>query len=373
MAVSHKNKNSYGKKAAGTSGQRYGSQHGKGKSTGSKPYRQKAEDKPGRSAAQRDKRRPRYPEKERTENPAAVSETEQPSIGNIQWFPGHMARTRRKIKESLALVDAVVEIVDARIPLASRNPELDSLTGRKPRLVILNKADLADESATRRWIAYFRSCGMAALAVDCKSGRGCNMFQPALRELLSDLIEKWESKGANRSIRAMVVGIPNVGKSSFINRMNKGGKAKVEDRPGVTRMNQWFVIEGGTQLLDTPGVLWPKFEDQAVAMRLAFTGAIKDQVLDMEEMACELLKVLYTGYRPLLEERYKPTDAMPEDPWELLQAIGRKRGMLVSGGEIDTERAAIMLLDEYRGGKLGRITLEFPTQREVDNHAGSAF
>lgn len=292
----------------------------------------------------------------------------QPDIANIQWFPGHMARTRRKIKESLPLVDVVVEIVDARIPLASRNPELDSLTGRKPRLVILNKADLADEAATRHWIAYFRSHGLAALAVDCKSGRGCNQFPAALRALLHDLLEKWESKGANRTIRAMVVGIPNVGKSSFINRMNRGGKAKVEDRPGVTRMNQWFVTDEGIQLLDTPGVLWPKFEDQNVAMRLAFTGAIRDQVLNLEEMACELLRILHGEYTPLLTERYKLTPPLAEEPWELLQDIGRKRGMLVSGGEVDTERAAIMLLDEYRGGKLGRITLETP-DREGDTHA----
>ena len=284
--------------------------------------------------------------------------SEQPAIGYIQWFPGHMTRTRRKIQESLKLVDAVVEIVDARIPLSSRNPEMDSLTAGKPRLVILNKADLADESATRRWIAYFKKQGMAAIAVDCKSSRGCNQFEPALRELLSDLLEKWESKGANRTIRAMIVGIPNVGKSSFINRMNRGGKAKVEDRPGVTRQNQWFVIEGGTLLLDTPGVLWPKFEDQMVAMRLAFTGAIKDQILDMEEMACELLGILRRDYPQVLLERYKLDEPINEDNYDLLQDIGRKRGMLIAGGEINTERAAIMLLDEYRGGKLGRITLD---------------
>ena len=307
--------------------------------------------------------------------PAVTAEVpaDQPAIGTIQWFPGHMARTRRKIQESLPLIDAVVEIVDARVPLASRNPEMDSLTRGKPRLVILNKADLADDSATQRWLSYFRRQGMAALAVDCKSGRGCNQFQASLRELLKDLIEKWESKGANRVIRAMIVGIPNVGKSSFINRMNRGGKAKVEDRPGVTRMNQWFVIEGGTQLLDTPGVLWPKFEDQTVAMHLAFTGAIKDQVLDMEEMACELLGILKKDYPKVLLERYKLTEPLNEDNWELLHDIGRKRGMLLSGGEIDTERASIMLLDEYRGGKLGRITLEWPpTTREVTDCAGSS-
>lgn len=310
--------------------------------------------------------------KKRVEKPAVaepVITSDQPDIRNIQWFPGHMTRTRRKIQEQLKLVDAAVEIVDARIPMSSRNPEMDTLTAGKPRLIILNKADLADEASTKRWMAYFRSLGMSALAVDCKSGRGCNQFNAALRELLSDLIEKWESKGAHRAIRAMIVGIPNVGKSSFINRMNKGGKAKVEDRPGVTRQNQWFVIEGGTQLLDTPGVLWPKFEDQMVAMRLAFTGAIKDQILDLEEMACELLAVLRKDYPALLLERYKIAEPINEDNWELLQEIGRKRGMLIAGGEVNTERAAIMLLDEYRGGKLGRITLEQPPAVEVSNRA----
>lgn len=297
---------------------------------------------------------------------------DQPSIGYIQWFPGHMTRTRRKIQESLKLVDAVVEIVDARIPLSSRNPEMDTLTAGKPRLVILNKADLADENATRRWISYFKKQGMAAIAVDCKSGRGCNQFEPALRDLLRELLEKWESRGANRTIRAMIVGIPNVGKSSFINRMNRGGKAKVEDRPGVTRQNQWFVVEGGTQLLDTPGVLWPKFEDQMVAMRLAFTGAIKDQILDMEEMACELLGILRRDYPAVLLERYKLQELLNEDNYELLQDIGRKRGMLISGGEINTERASIMLLDEYRGGKLGRITLDSLPKGEVIADAGSS-
>ena len=286
------------------------------------------------------------------ENGAPVERAE-----SIQWFPGHMARTRRKIQESLSLVDAVIEIVDARIPVSSRNPKLDSWVGRKPRLVILNKADLADEAATKRWVAWYESRGVAALAVDCKSGRGFNGFMPALRRLLQAEITKWESKGMNRALRAMIVGIPNVGKSSFINRLNKGGKAKVEDRPGVTRHNQWFTVEGA-QLLDTPGVLWPKFDDHTVALHLAFTGAIKDQVLDIEEMACELLDVLSSEYRPMLIERYKLPDEIPENMWDLLQLVARKRGMLVSGGEVNTERAAIMLLDEYRGGKLGRITLE---------------
>ena len=323
--------------------------------SGGRPAKDTRRGAPAPRPAQPNKR-PRPPVNEPDKAPNAAA----PDIGTIQWFPGHMARTRRKIQESLSMVDAVVEIVDARIPLASRNPELDKLTGKKPRLVVLNKADLADEAITNRWVSWFREQGVAALAMDCKSGRGFNRFLPALRTLLSDLVERWESRGMNRSIRVMVVGIPNVGKSSFINRINRGGKAKVEDRPGVTRMNQWFVAEDGTQLLDTPGVLWPKFDDQTVAMRLAFTGAIKDQVLDMEEMACELLKILRAEYPALLQQRYDVSAESASDAWDLLQAIGRRRGMLLSGGEIDTGRASIMLLDEYRGGKLGRITLESP-------------
>lgn len=346
-----------------TGGRSSGSRPGPKSAKQAKPVKTAKPTKPTKPAKRREDRRKRPVEK-----PAEQAE-EQPAIRNIQWFPGHMTRTRRKIQESLKMVDAVVEIVDARIPLSSRNPEMDTLTAGKPRMVILNKADLADENANRRWLTYFKKQGMAAIAVDCKSGRGCNQFDSAIRELLSDLLEKWESKGANRTIRAMIVGIPNVGKSSFINRMNRGGKAKVEDRPGVTRQNQWFVIEGGTQLLDTPGVLWPKFEDQTVAMRLAFTGAIKDQVLDMEEMACELLGILRQDYPALLLERYKLTEPISEDNYQLLQDIGRKRGMLVSGGEIDTERASIMLLDEYRGGKLGRITLDSLPKGEVSGNA----
>ncbi|MBR2406806.1 MAG: ribosome biogenesis GTPase YlqF [Clostridia bacterium] len=279
----------------------------------------------------------------------------------IQWFPGHMTRTRRRIVDKLPLVDLVVEIIDARIPVSSRNPELDSIIGNKPRLVVMNKTDIADESATKAWLAHFAANGVPALAVDCKSGRGVQRFVPLLRELLQDKIVAWEQRGMmNRALRVMVVGIPNCGKSSFINRMTKGGKAKAEDRPGVTRDQQWFVVEGGAQLLDTPGVLWPKFEDQTVAQRLAYTGAIRDEVLDSEELACGLLEILHKQYEPMLRERYKLTGELPDDSYELLQLIGRKRGMLVSGGEVNTERASIMLLDEFRGGKLGRITLELP-------------
>ncbi len=280
----------------------------------------------------------------------------------IQWFPGHMAKTRRKITESLALVDVVTEVIDARIPISSRNPELDTLTASKPRLIILNKADMADTAATNRWIQYFKGKGFAVMTADCKTGAGIKRYVPLLRELLKEKLEAKMEKGMkNPLVRSMVVGIPNVGKSSFINRLTAGGKAKVEDRPGVTRNNQWFTVEGGVQLLDTPGVLWPKFEDVQVARHLAFTGAIKDQILDIEEMACLLLEVLRREYPALLTARYKLSeDDMPTDGYDLLQAVGKKRGMLVRGGEIDTERAAIMLLDEYRSGKIGALTLEFP-------------
>ena len=289
-----------------------------------------------------------------------MGHTMDPKSG-IQWFPGHMAKTRRKIQESLSLVDMVIEIIDARIPVSSRNPELDVLVAGKPRLVVLNKSDVADEAATNAWMTYFRSKGLAAMAVDCKSGRGMNRLMPMLREILAERIAVWTAKGmGSRPIRAMVVGIPNSGKSSFINRVARGGKAKVEDRPGVTRNNQWFVMEGGAQLLDTPGVLWPKFEDQTVARHLAFTGAIRDEILDGEELACGLLTILGRDYKTMLIERYKLDEDMPTDGWELLQAIGRRRGMLVSGGDVNTERAAITILDEFRGGKIGRITLERP-------------
>ncbi len=284
----------------------------------------------------------------------------------IQWFPGHMTRTRRKIKECLPLIDLVVEIVDARIPFSSRNPDMDALTAGKPRLIILNKADMADEAATARWVAHFRQKGITALALDCKSGRGVNGFVPAMRAVLKDKIAAWEAKGmVNRPVRAMVVGIPNAGKSSFINRLARGGKAKVEDRPGVTRDNRWFTVEAGALLLDTPGVLWPKFEDQVVARRLAYTGAIRDEVLDAEELACGLAQLLAQDYRDLLCARYRLTEADLEgcmDSWDLLCLIGKKRGMLVSGGEVNTERAAAMLLDEFRGAKIGRITLETPEE-----------
>ena len=277
----------------------------------------------------------------------------------IQWFPGHMTRTKRKITQLLPLVDVIIEVVDARIPRSSRNPDLNELLQGKPRIIVMNKTDIADPKSTEKWLQYFRKQGYAALTVDCKSGKGISRLVPLMREVLKDKIDVWTKKGMEgRPIRAMVVGIPNSGKSSLINRLTKGSKAKVEDRPGVTRDQKWFVIEGGAQLLDTPGVLWPKFEDQTVAAHLAFTGAIRDEVLDNEELAFELVKVLKTDYEPLLRQRYKLDGDLPEDAWDLVQLIGRKRGMLISGGEVDTLRASTMLLDEYRSGKLGAITLD---------------
>ena len=279
----------------------------------------------------------------------------------VQWFPGHMAKTRRKIKESLSMVDGVTELRDARIPLSSTNPELNELIENKPKIILLNKADLADEATTDRWIAYYKSLGTVAIAVDCRSGRGLNAYRGAVNEVLRDKIKSNHEKGmSGKALRLMVVGIPNTGKSSFINRMAGNGKAKVEDRAGVTRHNQWYVLGGGIELLDTPGVLWPKFEDPEVGYKLAFTGGIKDQILDIEELSVRLLDILKRDYPDRLTERYRVTDFGELPVWELLQTIGKKRGMLVSGGEVDTLRAATMLFDELRGGKLGRISFETP-------------
>ena len=279
----------------------------------------------------------------------------------IQWFPGHMTKTRRKIQASLKLVDAVAEIIDARIPVSSRNPELHKIIENKPRIILMNKCDMADPSQTARWVSYYQKEGVLAIPVDCKSGRGLNQFIPKVRELLKDRIIQWEQKGmVNRTIRVMIVGIPNVGNSSFINRMAKQNRAKVEDRPGVTRGNQWFTIGKAFDLLDTPGVLWPKFDDPNVGEKLAFTGAVKDQIVDTEQLASRLLEVLRDEYSAMLAARYKleKYDLRPLQGYELLELIGRKRGMLASGGEIDTERASIMVLDEFRSAKLGKITLE---------------
>ena len=275
---------------------------------------------------------------------------------NIQWFPGHMAKTRRKIAETLTLVDAVAEIVDSRIPASSRNPELAGIILNKPRIVLLNKCDMADPAATEQWVKRFREEGATAIPVDCKSGKGLNVFKNSVKELLSDRLEAYRQKGmVGKPLRIMVVGIPNVGKSSFINRMAGGARAKVEDRPGVTRGNQWFRIDNELELLDTPGVLWPKLDDKEAGERLAFTGAVKDEVVDTEWLAVRLLEILSDRYMPQLAERYK---IEKDEPYEMLCAIAKKRGMVVRGGEGDTLRAANMLLSEFRTQKLGRITLE---------------
>ncbi len=270
-----------------------------------------------------------------------------------------MAKTRRLIKECLPSVDAVTEILDARMPVSSSNPELNELIGNKPLIVLLNKCDVADENATRRWLNYFNEKGIYALAVDCKSGNGLNRYVPLLREVLKDKIASNEAKGmAGKPLRIMVVGIPNTGKSSFINRMAGRNRAKVADKAGVTRHNQWFVIDNGIELLDTPGVLWPKFDDTKIGDRLAFIGSVKDEVFDSETLAVRLLEVLARDYPERLSERYKIADFSDLEAYEILELIGKKRGMMMRGGEIDTLRASVMLLDEYRAGKLGRITLD---------------
>ena len=284
---------------------------------------------------------------------------------DIQWFPGHMAKTRRLMKANLPLVDVVVEITDARVPASSRNPEMKNLVGGKPRVVVLNKCDMADEALTAEWLEYYRANGVKAIAMDCRSGKGLNKLVPTVKEVMKKELEKRAAKGMEgKPIRIMVVGIPNVGKSSFINRVAGGKRTKVEDRPGVTRGKQWVTLEKGIDLLDMPGVLWPKFDDKTVGEHLAFTGAIKDDILDTELLAMRLADLLNREWHSLLCERYKLTDEETADiePYDLLSLIGAKRGMKVSGGDVNTERAAAMLLDEFRGGKIGRITLEMPNE-----------
>ena len=277
---------------------------------------------------------------------------------NIQWFPGHMAKTRRKIKEILPLIDAVAEVVDARIPISSRNPELKSLIGEKPLIILLNKCDMADEKATEEWIKYYKAEGITAIALDCKTGKGINLFKGTVKTALADRLKYYAEKGmVGKPLRVMVVGIPNVGKSSFINRIAGNNKAKAENRPGVTRGNQWFTIDKQLELLDTPGVLWPKFEDKTVGEHLAFTGAVKDNIIDTELLAVRLLELLKNTAPEKLTARYGELD-WSGDGYDLLCEVGKKRGMLIRGGETDTERAANMLLEEYRACKIGRITLE---------------
>lgn len=288
---------------------------------------------------------------------------------NIQWYPGHMTKTRRQIEADLKLVDMLVEVIDARIPISSRNPDIDQIAGSKPRLVVLNRADQADPEANRRWTEHFKSLGHTVLETDAKSGTGIHRFSQLAQVTLKDQIARWREKGqVGRPVRAMVVGIPNVGKSTFINKVARKKSAKASDRPGVTRGKQWVNVDSTLDLLDTPGILWPKFEDETTGLHLAFTGAVKDDIMDIETLGCHLMCLMGQLYPQALLTAYKLTE-LPERAEEendisygyrLLQAAAGRRGMRISGGEFDTERMARVLLDEYRGGKLGRFTLELP-------------
>ncbi|MBS6367980.1 MAG: ribosome biogenesis GTPase YlqF [Clostridiales bacterium] len=279
----------------------------------------------------------------------------------IQWYPGHMAKTRRKMEQDLKQVDAVCEILDARIPLASRNPDLDEICGAKPRMVVLNRSDLADPGWTARWLAYFRGLGLQAIATDCKSRKGISGFAPAVRALLAEKVASYRAKGqVGRSLKLMIVGIPNVGKSTFINQIAGRSRARAENRPGVTRGMQWIQIDGGLLLMDTPGILWPKFEDPEVGQLLAYTGAVRDQVLDVEELACGLMERLWRSNPDAVRARYRLEAPEQSAGYELLELAGRKRGFLISGGEVHTERMAQVLIEEYRSGKLGHFTLQLP-------------
>jgi len=282
---------------------------------------------------------------------------------DIQWYPGHMTKTRRMMEENQKLIDIVVELLDARIPMSSRNPAIDEILGSKPRLVVLNKSDIADSRVTSQWEAYFKAKGLNVRSISSVSGKSLNDVFSACKEILKDKIEHDKSRGlVNRPIKMMVVGIPNVGKSSFINKLSGKKSAITGDRPGVTRGKQWIRLPNSFELLDTPGILWPKFEDVSVGEKLAFTGAIKDEIMDLEEIACRLLSVLKVRYPDSLTQRYKMTDFDSLEGYELLELLGRKRGFVISGGEIDTERAAKILLDEFRGAKLGNLSLESPDE-----------
>jgi len=280
-------------------------------------------------------------------------------VMNIQWYPGHMTKARRMILENTKLIDAVCEVVDARIPYSSRNPDLDEMTPGKPRIIVLNRVDQADVAMTKQWAAFHKSSGAFVISTDSKSGKGVSSLHNAVRAILKQKIEENIQKGqTGKKLRIMVVGIPNVGKSSFINRLAGRKAAQTSDRPGVTRGKQWISLDSEIELLDTPGVLWPKFEDQIVAENLAFTGAIRDAILDTQALAANLMSRLSLNYHERLTERYKIPGDSSLGGYALLELAAKKRGFLISGGEVDTERMAVILLDEFRGGKLGRITLE---------------
>ena len=292
---------------------------------------------------------------------------------NIQWYPGHMTKTRRQIEADLKHVDIVVEIIDARIPVSSRNPDIDSITAGKPRLVVLNRADQADPTGNKAWGTWLRQKGFSVLETDAKTGSGVGQFPNVVRGVLKDQIARWQEKGlVGRPVRAMVVGVPNVGKSTFINKVAKRKSAKASDRPGVTRGKQWITVDQGLELLDTPGILWPKFEDETIGLHLAFTGAVRDAIMDVETLACHLIELLAKRKPEALTDRFKIVPQEGMTGWELLEAGGRKRGFLISGGEVDLERMANILLDEFRGGKMGRITLEMPEDLERgEDHDGT--
>lgn len=286
---------------------------------------------------------------------------------NIQWYPGHMVKTKRQIEESLKIIDVVIELLDARIPVSSKNPDIDELIKNKPKVVLLNKCTLADEKITREWIKYFKDKGIYALDIDSVSGKNISKVYPVLKEAVKDKFERKAAKGiVGRPIRALVVGIPNVGKSSFINKISNKSSAKTGDLPGVTRSKQWIKVNKEFELLDTPGILWPKFEDEKVALHLAYTKSIKEEIIDIEELSLKFIDEMKDKFPKCIQERYKVE--MDKTAIEILKEIGKKRGCIVSGGEIDTLRAANILFEDYRSGKLGKITLESPKyEEEVQN------
>jgi len=283
---------------------------------------------------------------------------------NIVWYPGHMVKTRREITESLKMIDVVIELIDARIPISSRNPDLDGLINGKPKVVLLNKCDLCEEGATKKWITYYKKKGYGAIDIDCLSGKNMNRILPTVKDAVREKIERKIAKGIiGRPTRAMVVGIPNVGKSSFINRISSKQNAKTGDKPGVTRSRQWIKVSPEFELLDTPGILWPKFDDEKVAHHLAYTRAIKDEILDVEELAIKFVEEISLLKPEVLKTRYKIE--LKDEPVDTLYEIGKKRGCVIAGGEIDILRASNIIFDDYRTGKLGRITIELPEVADV--------
>lgn len=281
---------------------------------------------------------------------------------NIQWYPGHMVKAKRKIQEDLKLVDIVIELLDARIPMSSRNPEVDSIVGNKKRIIVLNKSDLADEAENKKWINFFTKENTRVVLVNSINGKGLKDVQKASNILMKDKLEKLRSKGLLvKTVRALIIGIPNVGKSTFINKLVGRSIAKTGDRPGVTKAKQWIKVSKELELMDTPGILWPKFEDKRVGFNLAFTGAIKDEILDIQELAVSLVEQLMLRFPNQLMKRYKLEEThLQVIPHEMLNIIGKKRGCIIAGGEIDIQRASVMLLDDFRGGRIGNITLETP-------------